>query len=110
MRNRKDVRGVPVQNGPNAEDIAHVRAAGVAAGIGCSIVATIILFIGGGVLLDEVSGRTPLFILIGVALSLITAAYQLYELAMIGRTDRGPGPLGRQIARTPLGRNRPEKH
>jgi len=76
-------------------------AAGTAAGIGCSIVVTIILCIGGGIAIDRWTDRSPLFTLIGVGLGLAASGYQLYELALVGRTDRGPGPVGKQIARIP---------
>ncbi|MGH2603619.1 MAG: AtpZ/AtpI family protein, partial [Dehalococcoidia bacterium] len=77
-------------------------AAGAAAGLGCSIVVSIILFIGGGVALDRVTDLSPLFTLTGVALALAAAGYQLYELTRVGRVDRKPGPLTRQISRLPV--------
>jgi ATP synthase protein I len=85
-----------------------MSAAGIAAGLGCSIVVSIILCIGGGLALDAWLDRSPLFTLIGVGLGLAAAAYQLYELAMVGRTDRGPGPIARSIARLPLRKGRQE--
>jgi hypothetical protein len=39
--------------------------------------------------------------LIGVALALAAAGYELYELSQIGRADREPGPLGRRFAKLP---------
>jgi len=62
------------------------------------------LFIGGGILLDSWLETSPLFTLIGVALGLIASAYQLYELALVGRSDRGPGPVARQIQKLPAGK------
>lgn len=79
-----------------------MSAAGIAAGLGCSIVVSIIVCIGGGIALDAWSGRSPLFTLVGVAIGLAAAGYQLVELANVGRKDRGPGPLARSIARVPL--------
>jgi hypothetical protein len=79
----------------------------VAAGLGCSIVVSIILFIGGGVLLDQVTDSAPLFTLIGVALGLLAAGYQLYELATFGKPNRRPGPITRQITRLPGRRSGP---
>lgn len=70
---------------------------GAASGIGCSIVVTLIAFIGGGIALDSVMDKSPLFTLIGVALGLIGAGYELFELAQMGRNDRPPGPLTRGL-------------
>jgi F0F1-type ATP synthase assembly protein I len=87
-----------VKNLPSsAEERRQLGAAGTAVGLGCSIVTSIILFIGGGIALDSWTGLSPLFTLIGVALGLLAAGYQLYELAQIGRTDRAPGAVTRQI-------------
>jgi hypothetical protein len=84
---------------PSPEDRAQLGAAGAAVGLGCSIVASIILLIGGGIALDRVTDRSPLFTLIGVVLALLAAGYELVELARVGRPDRPPGPLTRQIVR-----------
>lgn len=81
-----------------------MEAAGVASGLGCSIVVTMILLIGGGVALDQWAETAPLFTLLGVALGLVAAGYQLYELTLVGRKDRGAGPVGRQIAKLPVPR------
>jgi hypothetical protein len=62
-------------------------------------VVTVIICIGGGVLVDRATGTAPLFTLIGVALALAAAGYQLYELSRVGRKDVAPGPLTRQIDR-----------
>lgn len=79
-------------------------AAGVAAGLGCSLVVSLIVTIGGGLLLDRAVGTEPVFTLIGVALGLLAAGYQLWELTRVGVKDRPAGPLGRQLTRVPLGR------
>lgn len=79
-------------------------AAGVAAGLGCSVVVSLIVTIGGGLLLDRAVGTEPIFTLIGVALGLLAAGYQLWELTRVGVKDRPAGPLGRQLTRVPLGR------
>lgn len=96
--------GAGVQDGPTPEQRAQLGAAGVAAGLGCSIVAALILTIGGGILLDRAAGTAPVLTLIGVALGLVAAGYQLWELTKIGVKDRRAGPLGRQLARLPAGR------
>jgi len=82
-------------------EVARYGAAGVAAGLGCSIVVTTILLIGGGLLADRWLGTAPVFILVGVGVALIAAGYQLVELAQIGRVGAKPGPLTRGIQRLP---------
>ncbi|MGD9712259.1 MAG: AtpZ/AtpI family protein [Thermomicrobiales bacterium] len=84
---------------PSPVDNDDARAAGVAAGLGCSIVVSIIFCIVGGILLDEWLDTSPWLTLIGVALGLFAAGYQLYELAMLGQKDRQPKVITRQIAK-----------
>ncbi len=84
---------------PSPQDKERLGAAGAALGLGCSIVVSVVLFIGGGVLLDKATDWTPVLTLVGVALALIAAGYQLYEMTRVGRKDVEPGPLTRQIAR-----------
>ncbi len=84
---------------PTPEQRAGLGAAGAAAGLGCSIVVTIVLCIGAGIVIDERTGWSPVFTLVGVVLALIAAGYQLYELTLIGRAGREPGPVTRQIER-----------
>ena len=88
-----------MQSPPSPVENDDVRAAGVAAGLGCSIVVSIIFCIVGGILLDEWLDTSPLLTLIGVALGLFVAGYQLYELAMLGQKDRKPPVVARQIAK-----------
>lgn len=84
-------------DGRPPEDRAALGAAGVAAGLGCSIVATVVVFIVGGVLLDRETDNSPIFTLVGVAIALIAAGYQLVELANVGRSGKRPGPVTRGI-------------
>ena len=77
------------------EERAALGAVGVAAGLGCSIVATVVICIAGGVLIDRETGRTPLFTLIGIGLSLILAAYQMVELSRVSRSGKRSGPATR---------------
>jgi Putative F0F1-ATPase subunit Ca2+/Mg2+ transporter len=93
--------GEVVRDGPTPEQRAQFAAVGAATGLGCAIVVTLILFIGGGVLLDRQFDTSPLLTLVGVALALVGAGYQLYELTLVGRRDRAAGPLGRRLARPP---------
>jgi hypothetical protein len=81
-------------------------AAGAALGLGCSIVVSVVFFIGGGALLDAKAGTGPVFTLIGVVLALAAAGYQLVELSRVGRRDQKPGPLARGLERLPV-RRRP---
>jgi hypothetical protein len=62
------------------------------------------LCIGGGVLLDRQFGASPVFTLLGVALGLVAAGYQLWELAKVGNTKTQAGPLTRQLSRLPMAR------
>jgi ATP synthase protein I len=87
--------------GPTPEQ-KDLRAVGVATGLGCSIVAALILCIGGGVWLDSRFGTSPVLTLIGVALGLAAAGYQLWELAKVGSKTAQPGPITRTIARLPM--------
>lgn len=99
-----------MNNVPSPEEQRQWGLAGTAAGLGCSIAVSIVLFIGGGVALDQWLDQSPVFTLIGVALGLLAAGYQLYELTRIGRADRQPGPVARQIQKMPPpGRKRPER-
>ena len=72
---------------------------GVAAGFAWTIVVTLLVLIGGGIFLDTRFDTSPLLSLIGIALALIAAGYQLYELTLIGRKDRQAGPIGRRLER-----------
>lgn len=94
---------VGVRESPNP-DQQDLRVVGVATGLGCSIVAALMLCIGGGIFLDRQFGTTPVLTLVGVALGLAAAGYQLWELAKLGNTKSQAGPVTRQIARLPLAR------
>lgn len=83
-------------NRPNLQD-QDARAIGIATSLGFSLVASLVVLIGGGVWLDQRLDTAPLFTFIGMALGLIAAGYQLYELALLGRKDRENGPLGRAL-------------
>jgi len=87
--------------GPTPEQ-QDLRAVGVATGLGCSIVAALILCIGGGVWLDSRFGTSPVLTLLGVALGLVVAGYQLWELAKVGSKTAQPGPMTRTLERFPM--------
>ena len=84
---------------PTPEQRQQLATAGTAAGMGCAIAATIVLCVIGGVLLDQWLGTTPIFILIGVALGLAGAGYQLWELAQLSSKQARVGPVAREIMR-----------
>ncbi len=90
-----------MRDGPTPDQRAQMESVGAATGLGCSIVATLLFFIGGGVFLDQFLDTSPLLTFVGLALALIGAGYQLYELTLVGRKDRAAGPLGRQISKLP---------
>ena len=48
------------------------------------------------------AATSPLWTLIGVALGLVVAGYQLWELAKVGSKTARPGPMARTIARLPM--------
>lgn len=95
--------GVGMEQGPTPEQ-RDLRVIGVATGLGCSIVAALVLCIGGGVWLDRRFGTTPVLTLVGVVLGLAVAGYQLWELAKLGSDTTQAGPVTRQISRLPMAR------
>jgi ATP synthase protein I len=88
-------------DGPTPEQ-QDLRAVGVATGLGCSIVAALILCIGGGVWLDSRFGTSPVLTLLGVAFGLVVAGYQLWELTKVGSKTARPGPMARTLSRLPM--------
>jgi hypothetical protein len=84
---------------PSKEEREQLGAAGTAAGLGCSIVVSVILCIGGGIAADDLLGTSPVCTLIGVALAIAAAAGQLWELARVGRPEVKQGLVTRQIQR-----------
>ena len=91
---------------PSPEETQHLAVAGLAAGLGCSIVASVIVSIVGGLLLDRWLGTKPWLTLAGVAVALIAAGYQLYELSSIGRKGKELGPVSKGMSRV-IKRERP---
>lgn len=71
---------------------------GLATGLGISVVAALVIFIGLGIVLDQWLDRSPVFTLIGVGVGLIAAGYQLYELVLVSDRKRRNGPIGRTMA------------
>lgn len=84
---------------PTPEEREQLASAGMAWGMGCSIVVSILLSILGGLAVDEFTDKTPLFTLIGVGFGLFLAGYQLWELAQLGSKAGKVGPVARRVAR-----------
>lgn len=80
-------------------NMKQAQIAGVATGFAWSIAVTLIALIAGGVFLDAKMGTTPWLTLTGVALGLICAAYQLWELTRLGDRRKPSGPIGRRLER-----------
>lgn len=74
-----------------------LQSIGVATTLGFGIAVSLAVFAGGGVWLDTKFDKAPLFSLIGLAIGLIAAGYQLYELALASQKNRENGPLGRKL-------------
>jgi F0F1-type ATP synthase assembly protein I len=88
-----------VANERDHERSEQISSIGVVTGFAWSIVVTLLVLIGGGIFLDQLLDTTPLLTLIGIALALAAAGYQLYELTLLGRKDRAAGPIGRRLER-----------
>lgn len=80
------------------QDVEDAKVTGMAVGLGFSVVATLVVMIVLGLALDSWLDKSPLFTLIGVAIGLIGAGYQLYELVLVSDKHRQNGPLGRSMA------------
>ncbi len=62
------------------------------------MVASLVGAIGLGILLDQWLDTTPTFTLIGVAVGLIAAGYELYELVQASSSTGKHGPVARTMA------------
>src|SRR3954453_2705998 len=85
--------------GPSPDERSLYTSAGMAWGMGCSVVASILVCVLGGLALDNLFNTTPLLTLIGVALGLVAAGYQLWELAQMSSKTGKIGPVARRVAR-----------
>ena len=84
---------------PTPEEREQLASAGMAVGMGCSIVVSVLISVLGGLFLDQLTDQTPLFTLVGVGLGLFLAGYQLWELAQLGSRTGKVGPVARRVAR-----------
>jgi hypothetical protein len=66
-----------------------LQTAGVATGLGCTVVFSLLGCIVGGILLDRWLDTEPILTLAGVAMGLIAAGYTLYEMVMLSDSKRG---------------------
>ncbi len=83
---------------PPDQHLKHARVVGLATGLGCSVVASLVIFIGLGIFIDQWLDRSPLFTFLGIAVGLVAAGYQLYELVLVSDRKRRNGPIGRTMA------------
>jgi len=90
-------------------DSRELGTMGIASGLGCSIVASLVVFIVGGIFLDRFLGTAPVLLLAGVAIGLVAAGYQLYELTQLGAKKGPAGPLSRAIERYGPSRKSPNE-
>ena len=107
MCNRNGVR-ILGEDGKSEYHVKHPRVVGLATSLAFSIVATLVVCIAGGLLLDEWLGTSPWLTLTGVAVGLIGAAYQLWELILVSDNARANGPLGRTMAKRMEDQQRPK--
>lgn len=77
---------------------------GLASTLGFGIAVSLALLVGGGVWLDTRLNSAPWWTIIGLVLGLIAAGYQLYELTLVSRKDREPGPIGSRLAKRQKGK------
>lgn len=72
-----------------------------ASGLGCSVVASLLLAIGGGIIVDRWAGTAPIFTILGVVLGVATAGYILYQLTMLSRPSPGERPPAKRSGTKP---------
>lgn len=84
---------------PNLRQDRDMRRIAMATTLGFGTAVALALFIAGGIWLDRKLDTVPVFMLVGLVLGLLSAGYQLYELALLGQKDRENGPIGRALER-----------
>lgn len=84
---------------PNLQQDRDLRKIATATTLGFGVAVSLAVLVGGGVWLDGRFDTAPALTLIGLALGLISAGYQLYELALLNRQDHDNGPIGRVLER-----------
>lgn len=76
----------------------NYQSIGLATTLGFGIAVSLAVLVGGGVWLDIRLNSAPLWTIIGLALGLIAAGYQLYELVLASQKDRKHGPIASKLA------------
>lgn len=71
----------------------NFQSIGLATTLGFGIAVSLAVLVGGGVWLDIRFNVAPLWTIIGLALGLIAAGFQLYELVLVSQKDRKQGPI-----------------
>lgn len=84
----------------------NLHSIGIATTLGFGIAISLAVLVGGGVWLDIRFNSAPLWTLVGLALGLIAAGYQLYELVLVSRRDRKSGPIATRLANRQKGKSR----
>lgn len=84
---------------PNLQKDRDLQKIATASTLGFGVALSLAVMVGGGVWLDGRLDMAPVFTLIGLVLGLVSAGYQLYELALLNRKDRDNGPVGRVLER-----------
>lgn len=92
---------------PSSQKDRDLQKVATATTLGFGVAVSLALLVGGGIWLDSRLDMAPVFTLIGLALGLLSAGYQLYELALLNQRDRDNGPVGRALERRFSGRVTP---
>lgn len=87
------------ERSPNLQKDRDLQKIATATTLGFGVAISLAVMVGGGVWLDRRLDMAPVFTLIGLALGLLSAGYQLYELALLNRKDRDNGPVGKVLER-----------
>jgi hypothetical protein len=96
LRQESSLRDEKVPNRRSERDLRKIATAST---LGFGVAVSLAVLVGGGVWLDRRLDMAPVFTLVGLALGLLSAGYQLYELALLGRDDQDNGPIGRVLER-----------
>jgi ATP synthase protein I len=67
----------------------RLRAFGMAAQFGGTVLGALVVCLGGGIWLDRRLGTSPLFLFVGLVLAFATIGYSLYQIAKVP-TPRAP--------------------
>lgn len=101
-------QGAGILSNKPGSDISdqNLHSIGIAATLGFGIAISLAVLAGGGVWLDTRLDTAPWLTIVGLFLGLIAAGYQLYELVLVSRKDRKPGPIGAKLVNRQKGKSR----